>query len=68
MRRIFILSASYYQFGVNLKAIFPLGEKSTIYVAASCKYSVLMKNFTTTAMVPIPRARISGGTSTPVTN
>lgn len=33
-----ILSANYYQFGVNLKAIFPLGEKSTIYVAASCKY------------------------------
>jgi hypothetical protein len=33
-----ILSANYYQFGVNLKAIFPMGEKSTIYVAASCKY------------------------------
>ena len=33
-----ILSANYYQFGINLKAIFPLGEKSTIYVAASCKY------------------------------
>ena len=59
-----ILSANYYQFGLNLKAIFPIGRKAPFISLQAASISALTKNFTTTAMVPTPKAKTFGGTST----